>query len=154
MNQLPIKRRQGGFTLIELMIVVAIVAILAAVALPAYQTYTKRAKFSEVIAAVGPAKTAVEVCVQGAVDDDAAAGCHTAGDNAVNGAYNDAIVNDVEAAASGSSGVIAITAKGDSQFDTGTINDVTFVLSTSGAVSAGRQVIWNRGGTCVDAGLC
>ena len=58
-------KRQSGFTLIELMIVVAIVAILAAIALPAYQSYTKRAKFSEVIAAVGPAKTAVEVCVQG-----------------------------------------------------------------------------------------
>lgn len=54
-------KRQSGFTLIELMIVVAIVAILAAIALPAYQTYTKRAKFSEVIAAIGPAKTAIEV---------------------------------------------------------------------------------------------
>ena len=48
-------KKQQGFTLIELMIVVAIVAILAAVALPAYQTYTKRAKFSEVIAATGAA---------------------------------------------------------------------------------------------------
>ncbi|MGL5500067.1 MAG: pilin, partial [Plesiomonas shigelloides] len=57
-------KKQSGFTLIELMIVVAIVAILAAVALPAYQTYTLRAKYSEVIAAAGPAKTAVEVCVQ------------------------------------------------------------------------------------------
>ncbi|MCV3287385.1 prepilin-type N-terminal cleavage/methylation domain-containing protein [Aeromonas media] len=57
-------KRQSGFTLIELMIVVAIVAILAAIALPAYQTYSLRAKFSEVIAAAGPAKTAFEVCAQ------------------------------------------------------------------------------------------
>lgn len=57
-------KRQSGFTLIELMIVVAIVAILAAIALPAYQTYALRAKFSEVIAAAGPAKTAFEVCAQ------------------------------------------------------------------------------------------
>ena len=42
-------KKQSGFTLIELMIVVAIVAILAAVALPAYQNYTKRAKFTEVV---------------------------------------------------------------------------------------------------------
>jgi len=58
-------KKQSGFTLIELMIVVAIVAILAAIALPAYQTYTLRAKFAEVISAAGPAKTAFEVCAQG-----------------------------------------------------------------------------------------
>ncbi|MBY6225802.1 pilin [Ferrimonas balearica] len=57
-------RKQQGFTLIELMIVVAIVGILAAIALPAYQNYTNKAKFSEVIAATGSLKTAVEVCVQ------------------------------------------------------------------------------------------
>ena len=50
---------QKGFTLIELMIVVAIIGILAAIALPAYQDYTKRAKMSEVIAAMAAAKTGV-----------------------------------------------------------------------------------------------
>lgn len=48
--------QQKGFTLIELMIVVAIIGILAAVALPAYQDYTVRAKVSEAITAIGPAK--------------------------------------------------------------------------------------------------
>jgi type IV pilus assembly protein PilA len=53
------KKAQAGFTLIELMIVIAIVGILAAVALPAYQDYTVRAKISEAIATLGEAKTSV-----------------------------------------------------------------------------------------------
>jgi len=53
------KTMQKGFTLIELMIVVAIIGILAAVAIPAYQDYTIRAKVSEVIVAGSAAKTSV-----------------------------------------------------------------------------------------------
>ncbi|MEN9419103.1 MAG: hypothetical protein RI988_2723 [Pseudomonadota bacterium] len=58
------KRVQQGFTLIELMIVVAIIGVLAAVALPAYQDYTKRAQMSEVMLAAATCRTTISEVVQ------------------------------------------------------------------------------------------
>ncbi|UUX96284.1 pilin [Aquabacterium sp. J223] len=68
------KRVQQGFTLIELMIVVAIIGILAAVALPAYQDYTVKAKIGNALSSVDTLKTAVALCIQ---ETGSRTGCST-----------------------------------------------------------------------------
>jgi type IV pilus assembly protein PilA len=69
------KKIQQGFTLIELMIVIAIIGILASIALPAYQDYTNRAKASEVVLAASAARTCVTEIVQSTGDASGAVAC-------------------------------------------------------------------------------
>ncbi|MDY7538771.1 prepilin-type N-terminal cleavage/methylation domain-containing protein [Undibacterium sp. RTI2.2] len=142
------KSIQAGFTLIELMIVVAIIGILASIALPSYQTYLKKSRFTEVVLATGAVKDMVDICFQ--VSGSAALGagvCDTAalvGATTNNtGAQGNFVSSVTITAATSVVKGTANTAK--------SLNSETFILTP--AVANGSQT-WAKSGSCVTAGLC
>lgn len=132
--------KKRGFTLIELMITIAIVGILAAIAVPTYLTYTKKAKFSEVIMATGPFRSAVDLCTQ-------STNALTACGNAQNG---------VPAAPGASGQVASIVTAANGTITATDVNAVTYILVPTRNATTG-QVTWatdTANSTCVAAGLC
>ncbi len=139
------KALQKGFTLIELMIVVAIIGILAAVALPAYQDYTARAKMSEAILAASACRTSVTETVQSATTLPAAGqwGCES---TVLNANPVSKYVDEIQTNATGEIKVIVNRINGD-------VNGKAIILQPSevatGAVDAPEAgdaiASWNCG---------
>ncbi|MEI8617355.1 prepilin-type N-terminal cleavage/methylation domain-containing protein [Pseudoalteromonas sp. B193] len=133
-------QKQQGFTLIELMIVVAIIGILAAVALPAYQDYTLKARFAEVKTSAASVKTTMAQCLQ--ENNNIITACDTFADLGIAApAANDNLASVAIAATTG-----VITATG-----TDSAGAYTYTL-TPPVIAAGdpppSTFVFTVGGTC------
>jgi type IV pilus assembly protein PilA len=138
------KKVQQGFTLIELMIVIAIIGILAAVALPAYQDYTVRAKMSEVVLAGSACRTTITEVVQSATTLPTAGnwGCES---STAQSKY-------VASVATDGNGVVTVTVQGiNADVNTKAVTLIPSTNTTAGTVTAptaGSSIYqWICGGT-------
>lgn len=145
--QLYAKKIQG-MTLLELMIVIAIIGILASIAIPSYQSYTHRAKFSEVIQATAPYKMAVTTCAH---EHSGLADCGKTGENGIPAKFTatDAKTGYTASVDIGANGQITATSQ---QIVIGKDTSFTYVLTP--AYQTNGQLTWTKSGTCTLHSLC
>ena len=123
---ISLKSIKKGFTLIELMIVIAIVAILATVAVPSYQNYTKKAAISELLQASAPLRAEVELCIYNTGKTDNCSG----GQNGIQADVADATKQKYVKSTAVKSGAITVTGKNS-------LENISYTLSASGTAATG-----------------
>lgn len=121
-------KKQQGFTLIELMIVVAIIGILAAVAIPQYQNYVSKSQVSRVMGEVGALRTAVETCL---MENDTACELGWSQSNLL-GADTTLDVN-------GQTGLAVVA-----DFDTGSATMTATFGGNAASTIRGQDLVWSR----------
>ncbi|CAM4467981.1 MAG: Fimbrial protein [Legionellaceae bacterium] len=142
--KIPLSKRINlGFTLIELMIVIALIGLLTIIAIPNYQSYTNKAKFTEIIQATAPFKLAVEICFH-TIDtlthcSNELHGIPPAIKSSTKKSYIESIFV--------KNGIITATSQNISH------KSLTYQLTPEIEVNTGR-LIWSVSGSCIAAGIC
>ena len=132
---MKIKYQSTGFSLIELMIVVAIISILSVIAIPSYKNYTLRARFIEVIAATAPYKTAVSLALQTGIAINEL-------NNGEHGIPEEALPTKNLASIKVENGIIT-------SIGTEIIHHISYILNPNADGSR-----WTISGTCIKENLC
>ncbi|WP_338149771.1 pilin [Acinetobacter lwoffii] len=139
---------QKGFTLIELMIVIAIIGILAAIAIPSYQNYIKKAAYSEIPVAMSSIRTAIDTCYGIEKDFTKCDQAGEIGETLPTGLSGKALKSIAITAATAATGPVIITATPN---DFKGIATAETCILTSSLDGAGR-VIWTYSGACLNNG--